>query len=118
MVNVRSKTKSDSEATGALVTSKSYTKSYQSIQKQSKMEWKQDIERIQAIYMSYHKVTLATCQIHKIHENTKPGETTMGVVCKLMKRMKNPKKRHLLETKVGVFIKKSLMINKILRKWD
>ena len=115
MVNVRSKTKSDSEATGALVTSKSYTKSYQSIQKQSKMEWKQDIERIQAIYQ---KMTLAMCQIHKIHENTKPGETTMGVVCKLMKRMKNPKKRHLLETKVGVFIKKNLMINKILRKWD
>ena len=118
MVNVRSKTKSDSEATGALVTSKSYTKSYQSIQKQSKMEWKQDIERIQAIYMSYRKATPATCQIHKIHENTKPGEITMGVVCKLMKRMKNPKKHHLLETKVGVFIKKNLMINKILRKWD
>ena len=82
MANVRSKTKLDSEATGVLVTSKSYMKSYQSTQKQNKMEWKQDIERIQAIYMSYHKMTLATCQIHKIHENTTPWETITGVECK------------------------------------
>ena len=82
MANVHSKTKLDSEATGALVTSKSYMKSYQSIQKQSKMERIQDIERIQAIYMSCHKMTQATCQIHKIHENTTPWETTMGVECK------------------------------------
>ena len=32
--------------------------------------------------------------------------------------MKNLKKHHLLEIKVGAFIRKSLMINKILKKWD
>ena len=105
--------------TGAAVTPKSSTKSYLSTQRWSKMQWKQAIGEFLAIFMRCPRAIQATYQTLKTPESTaRRFEATMAVVCRLKKRMKNPRK-HLQRGSVASFsIKWNPTIRMIQSSWD